>query len=55
MNGKPSNDHKLVKYSSEGQMLDGGTMVGEMTCIAVCSNGLVRVPFTNGLIHPFAV
>ena len=49
-----NNSHKVVKYSSVGEMLDGWTVEGEMTGIAVGPNGLVYVSSTNGLIQVFA-
>ena len=46
-------NHKVVKYSPEGVMLDGWTVEGEMTAMAIGPNGLVYVSFTNGLIQVF--
>jgi hypothetical protein len=49
-----NNSHRVMKYSSVGEMLDGWTVEGEMTGIAVGPNGLVYVSSTNGLIQVFA-
>lgn len=49
-----NNNHKVVKYSSEGEKLDEWSVDGVMNGIAVGPNGLVYLTFTNRMIQVFA-